>query len=142
MNRAFGALSLVLVLAGCRSVAQSQAPPAAPTRTTLTFEGPIDGSDRVVITPTEARWENVHWGTVRGVVLLNGIPWEPRVQPVLKNDGATRFLPPGVDLSKARLVFRSGRDFAGIEPGPDGLVLRFVDSPNGPASYKLVVEFE
>ena len=115
---------------------------AAPARTTLTFEGPIDGSDRIVVTPAGARWENLHWGTVRGVVTLNGVPWEPRIEPVLKNDGATRFLPPGVDFSKARLVSRSGRDFAGMEAGPDGLVLRFVDSPNGPAPYRVVVEFE
>lgn len=73
---------------------------------------------------------------------LNGVAWEPRVNPVLANDGQTRFLPEGVDLYRARLVSRSGRDYAGIEPGPDGLVLRFIDSPNGPAPYRLVVAFE
>jgi hypothetical protein len=117
---------------------------AAPAlqRTTLTFEGPIDGSDRILITPAGARWENVHWGIAQGVVRLNGVAWEPRLHPVLANDGPTRFLPEGVDRYRARLVSRSGRDYAGIEPGPDGLVLRFVDSPNGPAPYRLVVTFE
>jgi len=108
----------------------------------LVFEGPIDGSDLVRITPAGARWENLHWGAPRGVVRLNGVAWEPRADPLLANDGPTRFLPPGVDLSRARLVSRSGRDFAGIETGPEGLVLRFVDSPNGAAPYRVVVGFE
>jgi hypothetical protein len=118
--------------------------PAFPAsqRATLTFEGPIDGSDRILITRAGARWENVHWGAPQGVVRLNGIAWEPRMRPVLTNDGETRFLPDSVDLYRARLVSRSGRDFAGIEPGPDGLVLRFVDSPNGPAPYTLIIAFE
>jgi hypothetical protein len=113
-----------------------------PRGVTLTFDGPIDGSDRVVISATEAKWENVHWGTWREDVTLNGVVWNPRKNPVLKNDGAMRFLPPGVDLTKARVVERSGRDFAGIEIEGKKLVLRFVDSVNGIGHYRLVVAFE
>jgi concanavalin A-like lectin/glucanase superfamily protein len=115
---------------------------AAPAKALLVFDGPIDGSDRVVITQKEARWENVFWGTWRETVTLNGVPWKPRENPVLPNSGATRFLPPGVDLTKARLVERSGRDHASIEVEGGRLVLRFVDSPNGIDRYRVVVAFD
>jgi hypothetical protein len=115
---------------------------AAPTKALLVFDGPIDGSDRVVITAKEARWENVFWGTWRETVTLNGVPWTPRKDPVLPNSGATRFLPPGVDLTRARLVERSGRDHASIEVEGGRLVLRFVDSPNGIDRYRVVVAFD
>ncbi len=115
--------------------------PAA-ERVTLTFDGVIDGSDRVVITATEARWENVYWGTYDVEVTLNGVKWRPARQRVLPNSGATRFLPPGVDLAKAQIVSRAGRDHAAIETAPGRLTLRFVDSPNGVDRYGLVVAFE
>ena len=114
----------------------------APPRPTLVFEGPIDGSDRIVITAAGAKWENVFWGTPRGIFTLNGVPWEPRKDAELVNGGETRFLPPGVDLSRARLVSVTGRDYGGIVTAPGRLVLRFVDSPNGPDTYRVVVAFD
>jgi hypothetical protein len=108
----------------------------------LVFDGPVDGSDRIVVTPGAARWENVHWGAPHGEVRLNGVPWTPRANAVLRNAGATRFLPAGVDLSRARLVERSGRDHGSLEVEPGRLILRFVDSPNGPAPYRMVVAFD
>lgn len=115
---------------------------ARAAKATLVFDGPIDGSERIVITAKEARWENVFWGTSPGVFTLNGVAWEPRRNAVLPNEGATRFLPPGVDLTKARLVERSVRDHASIEVEGGRLVLRFVDSPNGAARYRIVVAFD
>jgi hypothetical protein len=115
---------------------------ARAAKATLVFDGPIDGSERVVITAKEARWENVFWGVSRGVFTLNGVEWEPRKSAVLPNSGATRFLPAGVDLTKARIVSRDVRDYAAIEVEGGRLVLRFVDSPNGAARYRVVVAFD
>ena len=108
----------------------------------LVFVGPIDGSDRIVITDAGARWENVHWGGPHGHVRLNGVAWAPRESRDLPNSGDTRFLPAGIDLSRARLVSWTGRDHGSIETAPGKLVLRFVDSPNGPAEYRMVVRFD
>jgi hypothetical protein len=129
---------------GIADLGKRESRPAAtkPSGVTLTFDGPIDGSERIVITATDARWQNVFWGVSKGVFTLNGIPWEPRKDAILPNSGATRFLPPGVDLTKARIVSRDVRDYAAIEVEGGRLILRFVDSPNGSAPYRMVVAFD
>jgi hypothetical protein len=135
-------VSLIVAMSWMASACAAAPPAPSPSPVTLVFEGMIDGSDRIVITDAGARWENVHWGAPAGVVKMNGFSWEPRSQPFLPNEGQEPFLPHDVDLSRARLVSRSGRDYCGIEPGVDGLVLRFVDSPNGAAPYRMVIAFE
>jgi hypothetical protein len=72
---------------------------------------------------------------------VNGVPWDARQTTVLKNEGATRFLPGGVDFSTARIVSRAGRDLATAWGEKDALWVRFADNPNGSDSYEIEIAF-
>ncbi len=100
----------------------------------------IDGSDRLIITQEGARWEHVDWDWATNV-RVNGIPWSPQQSRELKNAGETRFLPPNIDFSTARVVARHGRDMVAMEVEPDKVIVNFDDSPNGRAPYSIDIVF-
>lgn len=112
----------------------------SPEAITLTIEGTIDGSDEVLITSQNATWTHKHWRWAANVK-INGIKWDTKKEPVLKNRGNTRYLPQGIDFSTARLINRSGRDTTMFTKIKDGLKIYFSDSPNGNDNYKLVIAF-
>jgi len=100
----------------------------------------IDGSDRIRITGTEATWEHQAWSQPMDV-LLNGIRWRPEEVNVLKNEGAQRFLPRGVEFSTARIIARKGRDLATMWADNDGVWVCFADNANGDDAYELEIAF-
>ena len=100
----------------------------------------IDGSDRLIITRDEARWEHLSWN-IPTKVKVNGIKWSLHQSFVLKNAGETKFLPQEVDFSTARVAARSGRDVVAMETQPDRIIIYFADCPLYDAPYSIDVVF-
>ena len=107
---------------------------------TLIIEGIIDGSEEILITSKKATWKHKHWRWPENIK-INGIRWNPREEPVLKNRGNSRYLSESVDLSNATLRFKSGRGTAIFNKEKGALRIFFIDSPNGNDNYKLVISF-
>ena len=100
----------------------------------------VSGSDCIKITASEALLEHKTF-LLPSDVSVNGIPWDVGQTIVLKNEGATRFLPDGVDFSTARIVSRQGRDLATAWGEKDALWVRFADNPNGSSPYEIDIAF-
>jgi beta-lactamase regulating signal transducer with metallopeptidase domain len=96
----------------------------------LTIAAQVSGSDCIKITASEAILEHKTF-RLPSEVSVNGRPWDVDQSCVLKNEGATRFLPDGVDFSTARILSRQGRDLATAWSGADALWVHFADNPNG-----------
>jgi hypothetical protein len=107
---------------------------------TLKIAAQIDGSDSLKITAREAVWEHRAY-SYPGAVSLNDIPWDVGQTNVLMNVGTNTFLPPGVDLSTARIVNRKGRDVGTMWAEADALWIQFADNPNGADVYELELSF-
>jgi hypothetical protein len=112
----------------------------ASARATVKIAAQIDGSDCIKLTATEALWEHGRW-SYPGRVTLNGVPWDPQLEPVRKNEGTNRFLPSGIDFSTARIVSRKGRDLATMWSDKDAVWIRFADNPNADDAYELEISF-
>jgi hypothetical protein len=106
----------------------------------LKIAATIDGSDSLRIMHHEATWKHRAYSHPWGVS-LNGIPWNVRQTNALANIGTNTFLPPGVDLSTARIVGRKGRDLGTMWADADALWIQFADNPNGADSYELELSF-
>ncbi len=106
----------------------------------LRIAAQVDGSDCIKITPTEAFWEHRSWACPKEVV-LNDIHWSRADGNVLKNEGATAFLPAGVDLSTARIAGRKGRDLATMWADKNAVWVWFADNSNGTDAYELDISF-
>jgi hypothetical protein len=101
----------------------------------------IDGSDRLTITHAGAKWEHLEWDPATAIA-INDIDWSLDESSELKNEGATRFLPPDVDFSTAKIVSRSGRDLVTARGQDDKLVVYFGDTLSGSDHYEIEISFE
>lgn len=110
------------------------------TVATLKIAGVIDGSDYIKLTTKEASWEHKS-RAYPSQVTLNGVPWNPKIEPVRKNEGTNQFLPSGIDLSTAKIVGRNGRDLATMWSDTSAVYIRFADNPNGTDAYELEISF-
>jgi len=124
-----------------RPVARPISPQTAEKEVVLSFEGQIDGSEKIEITRSHAHWTHLNWGWPPKSVLLGDIRWNPIEQGSLVNDGPTRFVPP-VDFSSARLRKIEGRDTVVLEPRQDSLVVHLDDTPNGASMYKFEIHLK
>lgn len=94
----------------------------------------LDGSGRITFTPKNVRYQHKHWRPPNHV-LFDGEPWIKLDQtPVPWRDLSGR-----LDLSKARIVQRKGRDVIALEHTPDGFDLYLCDSPNGGDEYAVTI---
>jgi hypothetical protein len=100
----------------------------------------VSGSDIIKITSKEAVLKHKSF-QLPSDVIVNEIPWDVRQNKVLKNAGATQFLPEGVDFSTARIVSRKGRDLATSWGTKDTLWVHFADNPNGSDMYEIEIAF-
>jgi hypothetical protein len=114
--------------------------PAAPVAATLKIAAQIDGSDLIKFTATEATWEHKTY-SYPSAVTLNGVPWNPQLEAIRKNEGTNQFLPSGIDFSTAKIVHRRGRDLATMWADKNALWVRFADNPNGSDAYELEISF-
>jgi hypothetical protein len=100
----------------------------------LTISCRLDGSGRIIFTPERVRYEHKHWRPPNHV-LFDGEPWSRLDRtPVPWRDYGK-----GLDLSKAWIVQRQGRDVIALEHTPDGFDLYLCDSPNGGADYAATI---
>ncbi|HUD47698.1 MAG TPA: hypothetical protein VMR33_12765 [Candidatus Baltobacteraceae bacterium] len=106
----------------------------------LKISAQVDGSDCIKITAREAVLEHRIFH-LPSDLRVNGIPWDVRQTAVLKNEGATTFLPDGVDFSTARIISRKGRDLATAWGEKDALWVHFADNPNGSDAYEIEIAF-
>jgi hypothetical protein len=100
----------------------------------LRITGTIDGSGRMIFTQKSVRYEHQHWDEPTDVVFGGQLWPDLHRTPALWEEIA-----PHVDLSKAWIVKRKGRDVIALEQTPDGFDLYFSDSPNGAASYEVLI---
>lgn len=107
----------------------------------LSFRGQIDGSEIIELSDTHAWWTHRNWGWPSQPVWLGYVQWSPKQKPFIENSGHTRYLPPGVDFSTARLANVKGRDKVTLEPGPRSVRVHIVDTPNGSGQYQFDIVF-
>lgn len=93
-----------------------------------------DGSGKIAFTRDDVHYEHKHWAPLNKV-LFDGEPWTDLKQtPVAWTDyGAD------LDLTRARIVDRQGRDVIALERTADGFDLYLSDSPNGGADYSVTI---
>jgi len=94
----------------------------------------MDGSGRFVFTRQNVHYEHRHWRRPNHI-LFDGEPWTNLAQtPAPWRDYGDR-----LDLTKARIVKRTGRDVIALEHTPDGFHLYLCDSPNGGGDYAVTL---
>ncbi|MFA5189653.1 MAG: hypothetical protein WA117_19305 [Verrucomicrobiia bacterium] len=145
--RALKTMAAVAALAACVICSSyGAAPPATGPRTALPGEpgGPpvkllrisalVDGSGVFMFTRDDVRYKHKNWGRPDKVT-FNGNHWNHLAQTP---DG-WRYWAAEVDLTRARIVERTGRDVIALEHTADGFELYFCDSPNGSAPYSVTI---
>ena len=100
----------------------------------------IDGTDELHIDAQGARWVHRSWQWP-SEVRLNKVAWNPEKSPMLKNEGATKFLNGPVDFSKARMIKKEGRGMAVMEHTDGGVVIYFADGPSDRSTYEVAIIF-
>jgi hypothetical protein len=100
----------------------------------LRISAQVDGSGRLVFTNQHVRYVHKHWSPPVDVV-FDGEPWtELRESPAAWTDYRER-----LDLPRAWIVSRSGRDLVALEQTAEGFDLYLSDSPNGADTYEVTV---
>ncbi len=100
----------------------------------LRISATVDGSGRIIVTRQSVHYEHKHWMPPTNVVFA-GEPWLDlaRTPPAWLEASAH------LDLTKAWIVKRKGRDMIALEHTPDGFDVYFCDSPNGSAEYEVTI---
>ena len=94
----------------------------------------VDGSGRMVFTSRDAHYEHKYWSPPTQVT-FNGHPWNE----LAHSPAGWRRFSKGLDLSRAWIVKRQGRDVIALESTPAGFDLYLCDSPNGSADYAVTI---
>ena len=102
--------------------------------TELTFSAVIDGTDRFIFTKDMAWNEHLTWNLPRNVT-LNGEAWSDLTAPPARWAEIVKDL----DLTKATIATRNGRDVIALEHTADGFDLYFVDNPSGSGTYEVTI---
>jgi len=132
----FVAIAACLACSSCataprmKDVSQAAAEPA----TLVRISAMVDGSGRFIFTASDARYAHKSWGPPTDVK-FNGEPWDnldqtPKMWPHIAEM---------LDLSRARIVERKGRDTIALEHTPEGFDLYFCDAPNGASTYSVTI---
>lgn len=114
----------------------SQEVHASPTTGTveLILSATIDGSDRFIFTRTNVVNEHGRWNPPKDV-MLNGVLWFDLAQPP---ERWTEFAAP-LNLVRAAIVSREGRDIIALEPAADGFDLCIADTQMGASPYSVTI---
>jgi hypothetical protein len=98
------------------------------------IEATVDGSGRFVFTRAKVCYEHKHWDAPTNV-RFDGVAWTNfDATPAPWTDYCSR-----LDLTKAWIVKRQGRDTIALEQTPDGFDLYVSDSPKGVADYEVTI---
>ena len=112
---------------------ESVAPPPNPVKL-LTLSAMIDGSGRFIFTTNSVRIDNRHYNAPADI-LFDGEPWTDVKLP------PPRWLEiaPELDLSRARIVQRRGRDLIALELTEEGFDLYYADTVVGSGPYVVTI---
>jgi hypothetical protein len=139
-------LALGLMLAGCnrRVPVTATSNPANPVAHSehslqtspklLRITATIDGSDRFMFSTNDVEFEHKFWALPTNVT-FDGQPWTELDMP----PAGWKQLAKHLDLSKARIVKREGRDVIALEQTEKGFDLYFSDSPGGAGDYDVTI---
>ena len=98
------------------------------------ISGNIDGSGRIVFARGKMQYIHHHW-TPPANMMLDGDPWHNLNEtPPTWSDYSHR-----LDLTKAWIVKRKGRDTIALEHTPDGFELHLNDSVVGAEVYEVTI---
>jgi len=100
----------------------------------LTLTAIIDGSERFIFTRDNVWDEHGRWAPPTEV-FINGRPWEDLSQAPA---GWAEFAA-NLDLSKATILTRNGRDIIALEPTAEGFDLYIADTQTGSAKYSVTI---
>jgi hypothetical protein len=100
----------------------------------ITVTAMVDGSGRFIFSPDTVKYEHKYWGEPANVHLADQ-PWKDiSTPPPAWRDGKVE-----LDLTKAWIVERKGRDVIALEPTLDGFFLYLCDTPAGSAEYSVTI---
>jgi hypothetical protein len=94
----------------------------------------VDGSGKFVFTAHKVHYEHLNWSPPTNVT-IDGEAWENLQKPF---PGWNKFAK-GLNLSRAWIVEREGRDVIALESTARGFNLYLDDSPNGSANYEVTI---
>lgn len=133
-------LALCLGLCGCATSHKPDAPAngvqtgAGAYVKLISLTANVDGSGRFVFTGRKAHFEHKQWSPPTDVV-FNDQAWTD----LDHSPAGWRDFSRGLDLSRAWIVKREGRDVIALEPTARGFDLYVDDSPNGAAPYAVTI---
>jgi hypothetical protein len=94
----------------------------------------VDGSGKFIFNGRNVHYEHLNWSPPTNVK-IDGEAWEDLQKPF----PGWKKLAKGLDLSRAWIVERKGRDVIALESTPRGFDLYLADSPNGSADYEVTI---
>ena len=94
----------------------------------------VDGSDRLIFTRHSVKCEHKLWSPMTHVT-MNGQPWTD----LDHTPAGWRDLSRDLDLTRAWIVKRTGRDVIALERTAEGFELYLCDSPDGSAHYEATI---
>jgi len=107
---------------------------ASPYVKLLSITANVDGSGRIIFTRDNVHYEHKNWQLPTHVT-FNDQPWTELNQ----TPAGWREFCDGLDLSRARIVNREGRDVIALERTAAGFDLYLCDSPVGSADYAVTI---
>jgi len=101
---------------------------------TITISAMVDGSERFIFTAQGIQHEHGQWGPMKNV-MFNDEPWPDLTQP----PPVWTELGPQLDLARAAITERTGRDSISLEHTPEGFDLFFADTQMGAGRYAVSI---
>lgn len=126
-------ITLVFALLLRRQISEFQELPPKPVKL-LTISVVVDGSDRFIFTTNTVRLEHRQFNAPTDVV-FDGEPWTDLTGPPSR----WMEIAPTLDLSRAVIVQRRGRDLVALEHTEAGFDLYFSDTLGGEAPYVVTI---
>jgi len=126
------AIALLIKTSPNRSHAPLAVRPAGAVE--LSLSATVDGSERFIFTRDNVWDQHGHWQPPTEV-LFNGQPWEDLSQGPA---GWAEFAA-NLDLNKATILTRNGRDIIALEPTAEGFDLYIADTQMGAAKYSVTI---
>lgn len=105
-----------------------------PPEKILKFTGTVDGSGRIVFTRETVRYEHKHWKEPWNLA-FNGVAWSN----LGENPPGWTDLSSELDLCRAHIIERTGRDVIALETTAEGFDLYLSDTPNGADEYAATI---
>lgn len=125
---------LVVILGICGFIMNADDAKDSKNKKNLTISAKVDGSGKFIIKKDQITYTHLHWGKPENV-LIDGKKWENLDEPFK----ISKEFSGAINLQKAKVLKKKGRDVVAMEKDDDSLVVYFDDSPNGSDEYEIVI---